>query len=147
MPTPYLTRETLADLLGATVLANAEAATTANIEAVIVAQCALADGYVSAQVSLPPSAQAQAQVAPIVAELVHCALYAGSGGEVNITRRKFAMQQLKDIASGQVRLHVEPVADDPDTLEDESATGAAAGSAGRWASRSQLSGGVSDAGW
>ena len=147
MPTPYLTKATLASLLGPAVLATAEADTTANIDAVIAAQCALADGYVAAQVSLPPSALAQAQVAPVVAELVYCALYAASGSEALNARHKLAMAQLKDIAQGLVRLHVEPVLDDPATADDESATGAAAGSAGRWASRSQLSGGVSDAAW
>lgn len=144
MPTPYLTRATLADLLGAAVLATAEADTTANIDAVIAAQCSLADGYVGAQVALPPSPQAQAQVAPVVAELVYCALYAGAGSDAINARHKLAMQQLKDIAQGLVRLHVEPVQDDPATADDESATGAAAGSAGRWASRSQLSGGYSE---
>lgn len=147
MPTPYINLAKLTDLLGPATLAEIAANSTARIEAVIDSQCAVADGYVSAQVSLPPTAQAIEQVAPIVSELVYCILYANDRSDAVEARRKAALQQLKDIASGLVRLHVEPVVDDPSTPEDESATGAAAGSAGRLASRSALGGRGSYEAW
>lgn len=141
MATAYIDRTKLDALLGADTVARAEADTSANIDAVIASQCAFADGYVSKQVALPPSAQAIEQVAPIVADLVYCALYANAGGESIAKRKADAIKTLRDIAEGVLVLHVVAVADDPNTPEDESDTGAAAGSAPRLASRAQLGAG------
>lgn len=148
MATPYLDRARLDALLGAGVVSVAEADAGANVDAVIAAMCAMADGYVGKQVALPPSAQAIEQVAPLVAELVYAALYASGGGETAIKRRSEALKALRDIAAGTLALHVEPVADDPNTDEDESAAGGAAfGSAKRLASRTALGGGAVNADW
>lgn len=138
MATAYLDRAKLDGLIGADVVTAAEQATTASIDAVIAAQCALADGYVAAQVALPPSAVAIEQVAPTVAELVYCALYVNSGSQELTARRAAAIKSLQDIAKGLFKLHTDPVADDPATAEDESATGAACGAAPRQTSRQLL---------
>lgn len=146
MPTPYLTRASLEALLGADTVARAESDTSASIDAVISSQCAFADGYVSKQVSLPPHATAVEQVAPIVADLVYCALYAMAGGDAVAKRKADAIKTLRDIAEGTMVLFSEAVADNPDTPEDESAGGAACGSAPRLTSRTALQGSV-DASW
>lgn len=135
MATTYLDRAKLEAVFGTKLLDAALKQTTADLEAVIASQCALADGYVAAQVGLPPSATAIEQVAPIVADLVYAALYVQSGGEAQAARRVAAMKALQDIAKGVVVLHREPVADNPATVEDESATGAACGSAPRQATK------------
>lgn len=143
MPTPYLqSRADLEALLGTAVVASALSAGDADIERVIAGQCAVADGYVAAQISLPPSAIAQAQVAPIVADLVYCVLYADSGSETLVARKAAALRQLAAIASKPPLfvLHQAPPVDDPATPCDESDTGAAFGAAPRQASWRQLSG-------
>jgi hypothetical protein len=77
--TPYIPdRIELEAYLGVGVVAAAVDAGGADIARVIAGQCAVADGFVAAQVTLPPSPTAQAQVAPIVADLVYCVFYADS---------------------------------------------------------------------
>lgn len=127
MATPYIDRAGIEALLGVDAVAKAESDAGLNVAEVIEAQCAVADGYVAAQVALPPSAQAQAQVAPLVAELVYAALWAYSGAPNAETRRDAALRQLRDIASSppKLLLHVEPMVDDPATEDDESGTGSA----------------------
>jgi hypothetical protein len=146
MATPYLDSAKLDAILGSKVMADGLEATFADVDAVIAAQCALADGYVAAQVALPPSATAIEQVAPTVAELVYCALYVHGGSPELATRRAAAIKSLQDIAKGLFLLHRDPVPDNPATVEDESATGSACGSAPRQTLRRQLSEGF-DARW
>lgn len=133
MPTAYLRdRDHLVSLIGAGSLQQATRALgLEDIEPVIDSQNALADGYVSAQVQLPPSAQAIEQVAPLVAELVYTALFLGNANEQVTKRREQALKALRDVATGTVRLHVEPVVDDPATPQDESNTVADFGAAPR----------------
>lgn len=143
MPTPYLDRAKLNALIGEATVTRAEADNQLDINAVIESNCALADGFVAAQVALPPSLTAQAQVAPLVAELVYCALMMMSGSEKVIERRTAVMRQLRGISMKppEMLLHVEAVADNPATPElDESGTGAACGSAPRLTGWSQLRG-------
>ncbi len=132
MATSYITdRDHLASLLGAKTLEAAERALALeDIGPVIASQNALADGYVQAQLSLPVSAEAQAQVAPIVAELVFTALYVNSTNEQITKRRDAALRTLRDIAAGTLKLAAPAPVDNPDTPEDES-TGIASGSASR----------------
>ena len=77
MPTPCLDRPKLNALIGEATVTRAEADNQLDINAVIEASCALVDSFAAAQVALPPSLTAQAQVAPLVAELVYCALMDG----------------------------------------------------------------------
>lgn len=140
MATPYLDRAGLEALLGTGTVERIASDTDANIDAVIQAQCAVADGYVASQVTLPPNPLAMAQVAPIVAELVYCALYIGSGLDVS-PRRTAALKQLQDIAVKPPRmvLFCPALVDDPATAADESNTGADSGSsADRWFTRDKL---------
>ena len=139
MPTPYIDRAKLADLVGSKSLQTAEQQLGANIEAVISAACATADGYVRKQVALPPTPEAISQVAPLVAELVFTALYANSTNAELTKRREAAMRALRDIASGALVLHTPQPVDDPATPEDESAgSGPAFGASPRRMGRSQL---------
>lgn len=142
MPTPYLTRASLEQLIGSAEIAAAESATSASIDAVLSSQCAIADGYVSKQTALPPTPAAIEQVAPIVADLVYTALYANAGGEAISKRRAEALKTLRDIAEGTLVLVVTPAGP-----VEEGTSGAAFGSTPRLASRSQLSEGFGDAGW
>ena len=145
MTTEYLTRAALEQLLGAPTVVNALAASDADLAAVIAAQSAIADGYVARQTPLPLHASAIAQVAPVVAELVYCALYAQDASDTTAKRRSEAMKTLRDIAEGTLTLFTPPVADDPATAEDESYSGAAFGSAPRMTSLP--SSGGADAAW
>lgn len=132
MATQYLTRAGLEALVGVKILQTAEQQLQANVDAVIVAACAIADGYVRKQVALPPTAQAIEQVAPVVAELVLTSLYLSSSNPEMSKRREAAMKALRDIGAGLTTLHFEPGADDPSTPEDESSgSGAAFGAAPR----------------
>lgn len=126
MPTPYINRASLSALVGANVLERAEADTAADVDAVIAAVCAVADGYVASQVALPPSDLARAQVAPIVAELVICTLFANDQSDHTAKRRDSALKQLREIADSTVKLHVNAPVDDPATPEDERLSGASA---------------------
>lgn len=131
MPTPYIDRPALEQLLGVETVAKAEKTLAANVPAVIAGACATADGYVLQQLGeLPPSSVAIEQVAPLVAELALSRLYAGAPNELIARRGEAAMKALRDIAAGAFRLHREPVHDDPLTDEDEAAE-SAAGSAKR----------------
>lgn len=139
MPTSYIDRAKLTDLVGAKALQTAEQTLGANLDAVISAACATADGYVRKQVALPPTPEALEQVAPLVAELVYTALYANSTNPELTKRREAAMRALRDIASGALVLHTSPPVDDPSTPEDESAgSGPAFGASPRRMGRSQL---------
>lgn len=141
MATAYLDRAALADLVGSTSLENAELELGANVEAVIAAACATADGYVSKQVAMPPTPEAIAQVAPLVAELVFTALKANSSNAELTKRREIAMRTLRDIGNGAFALHTAPVVDDPATPDDESKPrGPACGSAPRRMTRTELLG-------
>lgn len=132
MATPYITnRAHLEQVLGTAIVAQAvQVLGLADVQPVIDAQNALADGYVGKQVPLPPTAEAAAQVAPVVAELVLCALYVNNPSEVWQRRRDNAMRTLRDISTGAFKLHVPPVVDNPATPEDESSA-AACGSSSR----------------
>lgn len=131
MPTAYLNRQKLDQLLGARTVADAIAQSEADIDSVIAAVSAIADGYVSGQLVLPLSPTAIEQVAPLVAELVYCALYSADGSETTAKRKAEAMKALRDISSGTFRLHSEPLPDDPATPENESLSGAACGAGPR----------------
>lgn len=128
MATPYiLNRAHLEQFLGSALVAKAvQQLDLPDLQPVIDGQNALADGYVASQVSLPPSATAQAQVAPLVAELVLTACYVNNASEHQQARREAAFKTLREIASGTLKLHVEPVVDNPATPEDESLVGTAA---------------------
>ena len=131
MPTPYIDRAGLEQLLGVETIAKAEKTLAANVPAVIAGACATADGYVLQQLGqLPPSATAVEQVAPLVAELALSRLYAGSPNELIAKRGEAAMKALRDIASGAFRLHRDPVANDPATVEDETLVGESAAGSG-----------------
>jgi hypothetical protein len=139
MATSYIDRDRLAALVGAKPLADAEQQMGANVDAVIAAACATADGYVRKQVAMPPSTEAIDQVAPIVAELVYTGLKANVPNPELTKRREMALRALRDIASGALVLHTTPTVDDPATPEDESAeAGPACGSAPRRMTRTQL---------
>lgn len=147
MATAYLDRAKLESLIGVLEVASAESASSADIAAVIESQCAMVDAYVSAQIALPPSATAIAQVAPIVADLVYCALYASGGSPELAARKNAALKQLRDISAKPpvMLLHIAPVLDDPLTPDtDESGTGAACGSAPRLTGWGRL---VNDSCW
>jgi phage gp36-like protein len=137
MSTQYVTRAQLEAVLGVSTVNQAEEGAGLSVEAVISSQCALADAYVSKQVSLPPSAAAIEQVSPIVIEMVYVTLYASSGSEAIQKRRETAMQLLRDIGSGKCELFRDITPDNPDTPEDEGAE-AAFGSNKRLASRLAL---------
>lgn len=132
MPTPYIPdRAALELILGVKTVEAAARTLDADIGVIIAGACSTADGYVLQQLGeLPPSNVAIAQVAPLVAELVLSRLYAGSPNELMAKRGEAAMRGLRDIANGIVRLHRDPVEDDPNTPEDESALGAAAAGSG-----------------
>lgn len=132
MATQYLTRAKLEALLGVKTITTAEQQMQANVQAVIDACSAEADGYVSKQVPLPLTATATEQVSPIVADLVLARLYANSQNELIQKRGDAAVKRLRDIADGLFVLHQDAPADDPNTPEDESALGSAScGSAAR----------------
>lgn len=134
MPTPYIPdRAALELILGVKTVEAAARTLDADIGVIIAGACSTADGYVLQQLGeLPPSNVAIAQVAPLVAELVLSRLYAGSPNELMAKRGEAAMRGLRDIANGIVRLHRDPVEDDPNTPENESTLGdAAAGSGSR----------------
>lgn len=131
MATQYLTRAQLEALLGTKILIQAEQQMQANVQAVLDACSAEADGYVGKQVTLPLTETATAQVAPIVAELVLARLHASGANELIQKRGDAALRKLRDIAGGLFVLHQAEQVDDPNTAEDESLGGAAFGSAVR----------------
>jgi phage gp36-like protein len=120
MPTPYITLSDFSSLYGADDVALI-AQTGADLEAVIAAVCAEADAYVLSAAIAPVSAAIIQVVRFAVADLARFRAYNQAASEVVRQRAEDALKFLRAIARKEIVLPA--VADDPNTEEDEAATG------------------------
>lgn len=141
----YITLEQLQALFGAATIAATAAETNGGGAAVLDATNAEIDLYVRSQIG--GNTLADAGLAMLRQAAADLALYRLSSGMVSQDMRERAEDALKLLAKVakplprggfEVTLPVVLAVDDPDTDEDESAIGAAAGSAPRLYSRSSL---------
>lgn len=150
MTTQFLTPAQLDAIYGASQVANAHSQTDAEVQSIIDAVNANVDGRARsgyAQAGYPNAWSAEIPVAAIsmlrkpAAALAFQLLYGQSSPEALVTAAAQAERYLDAVAQGKVLLPPLPaIVDDPETPEDESATGAAFGSAPRLMGRRQLGG-------